>query len=75
MAVMVDNPIPADVLGEIKAVVGLERARDIDFEALGDVPLIFPGNARGECMLHSVSPGSRIGSCKANHGDSGTTRF
>jgi D-3-phosphoglycerate dehydrogenase len=37
MVVMVDNPIPADVLGEIKAVVGLERARYVDFDALGAV--------------------------------------
>lgn len=37
MVVMVDNPIPADILGEIKAVVGLERARYVDFEALGRV--------------------------------------
>jgi D-3-phosphoglycerate dehydrogenase len=37
MVVMVDNPIPPDVLGEIKAVVGLERARYVDFDALGAV--------------------------------------
>lgn len=37
MVVMVDNPIPLDVLGEIKAVVGLQRARYVDFEALGNI--------------------------------------
>jgi hypothetical protein len=34
---MVDNPIPHEVLGEITAVVGLQRARYVDFEALGSV--------------------------------------
>jgi D-3-phosphoglycerate dehydrogenase len=37
MVVMVDNPIPPDVLDEIKAVVGLRRARYVDFDALGTV--------------------------------------
>ena len=37
MVVMVDNPIPPDVLGEIKAVVGLQRARYVDFETLWSV--------------------------------------
>jgi D-3-phosphoglycerate dehydrogenase / 2-oxoglutarate reductase len=37
MVVMVDTPIPADVLGEITAVVGLQRARYVDFDALGGV--------------------------------------
>lgn len=34
MVVMVDSPIPTDILREITAVVGLERARYVDFEGL-----------------------------------------
>jgi D-3-phosphoglycerate dehydrogenase len=34
MVVMVDHPIPPDILREIKAVVGLERAQYVDFDAL-----------------------------------------
>ena len=34
---MSGNPIPPDVLGEIKAMVGLQRARYVDFETLGAI--------------------------------------